>query len=547
MKQRLPSFFLLFLSASLLRAGNEGAGQGLRFSFSLSQLSGGSSVGSMPGRPSLGPARNFGSEVPDSSVPQNRPVKKWGRAGLELAVTVVPLQIDYWTQDPFPEDRDYRWQWDDQFTRFLTLKATRFDSNAFVVNSKHVVSGGVRYQCFRANNLTLGESFLGNLATDLYWEYIVEWREVISINDHILSVVGGTSVGEAFYQLTKYFCEQDGLLYRILGFLNPYLKINRALDRKSLRNARSASPPGWHDFNFWLGVRSFRASSQPGNGVYPNLGGRTQITHPPEYGRPGRIDRRVTDTLFSELSFDLTPREEGFEEIDFAGRIVAFGRFKQDLDARGRGVSSFFGIGSAFSFFQKREGAFYDSEEVRVKLDPVPEPKEPRKFRDKLSLVHLFGPVFDYTRFGDFKLRFVQEAYLDFGLINAFALNRYSEDHPILGAKTTLLYYGYYYGMGPTIASSLTVGRRSFEVAAAIKYHLSYSLQGRDRFQDELTDDFPIRDSRLFWSLGLGYRIPRSPIEIRASYERIDRRGKIKSVTVKDVEIRFFAGLNYKF
>jgi len=482
---------------------------------------------------------------PDS---QNSHPKKWGRAVLETLLIMAPIQIAYWNRHQFLEDWDYRLTWSDQTMRFFTLKATKFDSNAFTINWQHILSGGLFYMCPRTNYLSIWDSFLFNVATNFYWEYIIEWREVVSINDGILSIFGGTALGETWYQVTKYFCEQDGTIYKILGFLNPLLKFNRWLDRNKSKDYPTGPEAGWHEFSLFLGARRFRSSSKSRSQDYFYMGSHMQIMHLPEYGKPGRVNRKVKDTLFSDVYLDMTRAKRRYEELNLFCRFIAFGRFKQNINEQSRGFSCYFGLGSAFTLFRKHRDAFYDSKEVRIELDPFAEPGEPRRFRDKLCIVHMFGPVYDFTWFGrNFKLRFVQDAYLDFAQVNAFAFNKYSEIYPIEGTKTTLLYYGYYYGIGATVSSALTVNYRNIELAAQIKYHLSHSIEGLDRFQDKVTDDFHLRDSRLLWQLSLGYQFKRTPFELRVSYEGIDRRGKIKTIFEKEQEVRLFAGLNFKF
>ena len=78
--------------------------------------------------------------------------------------------------------------------------------------------------------------------------------------------------------------------------------------------------------------------------------------------------------------------------------------------------------------------------------------EEPRDFRDKYAIIHLFGPVYEgFWRGATSSVAWGVEAYPDFALVNAYALNAYSADHDIAGVKTTLLYYGYYYGYGGSL------------------------------------------------------------------------------------------------
>ena len=98
------------------------------------------------------------------------------------------------------------------------------------------------------------------------------------------------------------------------------------------------------------------------------------------------------------------------------------------------GYRFWLGLGSAFSFFKQKSEAFYDSTKIIVKDLEGLKLEEPRNFRDKFAAAHLFGPVFDLTvRRGPFRVRMTAEAYFDFSLVNALALNAYSETARYLG------------------------------------------------------------------------------------------------------------------
>jgi hypothetical protein len=165
-----------------------------------------------------------------------------------------------------------------------------------------------------------------------------------------------------------------------------------------------------------------------------------------------------------------------------------------------------------------------------------------------MAAVHIAGPVFDYSVFTpESRLRLVIDAYLDFGLINSFALNPYSEAVNILGVKTTLLYYGYYYGIGTTLGSDMTYRYRALQFGGRLRYSTYGSIDGLDRFQSGVTDDFHLKDDRLACRLEAAVRLPWAPVEVLASYEGIGRRGTIKDVRRRDLEERYSVYVSYKF
>jgi len=489
------------------------------------------------------------SDDSTKSSSENKPNKHLGRAVLECAAVFAYSQTKYWvTYEEWLEDWQYDLTWKDQAKRFFSLDAWRFDSNCFGLNWSHALAGALYYNIARTNNLNRMESLLFTIGGSFYWEYIVEWRNVLSIGDNIFTIVGGASIGEAWFQLGKYFSTKTELGNRILSFINPILKLNRWFDRKESENWPKDPDPGWNKFDFFLGSRFSRSSAEDDYLGYFYGGIHTQINHIPDFGKPGQVSRRESETLFTEMYFDFTTGKLGTEETSVFTRTVFFGHFKQNIDEQKRGSAQYFGLGSAFTYFKKRSTAFYDGCEVKVKRGYDLHLEEPREFTDKFSVIHLVGPVFDLTSYSSkIKSRIVLDAYLDFALVNAFALNEYSVGRDISGIKTNLFYYGYYYGMGTTLSSDLSIRYDNLQFRGLLKYQAWGSIDGRDRFQVELTDDFHVKDSRLQYKLEMGFWIPGTQMELLSSFEGIQRMGTIKDIHHKETETRFFLGLNFNF
>ncbi len=473
-----------------------------------------------------------------------------GRALFEMGTLMAYSQARYWLNyAKFIEDWQFHLSWKDQRRRFFTFKAWMFDSNAFSLNWTHSFAGVLYYQFGRTNGLSWRQSLFYSLGGSLWWEYVAEWREIISLNDNIMTSLGGYAAGEAWYQLGKYFIGRKGLVERVLSFaVNPVLKFNHWLDLRKGQNRSLGPDPGWHDFRMFVGGKKMPTSSMTGSQRNMFVGFHTSIIHAPEYGRSERSDRTFSDPIASDLDVDFALRHGRIEEFNFATRMTVLGRYWQDIAPNGRGYAYSFGLGSAFSLFKKKSVAYYDSAAVTVKQGYDLRLDEPRQFTDKIAAVHAAGPVFDFTSFTPrTRLRFVLEGYLDFGLVNSFALNPYSEDEDISGVKTTLLYYGYYYGFGTTLGSSVKYRYRALSAGVGLRYSIYGSIEGLDRFQYEVTDDFHLKDQRFVFSLDAGLRVPSLPIEVWASYEAVNRHGSIKDLARRDIEDRFSICVGYAF
>ncbi len=499
-------------------------------------------------------AASLGQEPCDSPIASMGMPKNWRRAMLELGGFLVYSTVRYWLEyHTWIEDWQYELTCEDQYRRFLTTEAIRFDSNAYVVNWTHAWGGALYYELARTNNLTWVESLAVTFGASLFYEYVSEWREVISVNDMIVTTSGGYTVGEPFFQLSSYFRHQKSPVRRFLSWINPFLKLNNWLDRKK-PGSRAYSNPGWHDFVLSAG---WRRSSGAGRNTLDTgfVAIETQMILTPEYGRPGTVRKTLRDTSLSELAIDVAlaqrpPGEEHLrtgldEEINFSTRVVGLATFRQKIDELGRGYALSLGLGSALTYVRKRP-TLYDSRNALVRLDPPP--ATPTDFRDKMTVAHLFGPVVDWTRFArGLKIRAVADAYLDFAMMNAYAFNAFSAVYPIDGMKSTLTYYGYHYALGGSVSGRVDLDWRNLSLRGLVSAHVWDSVEGLDRFQADLLDDGNVVDTRVRFLLKAGWRVPKVPIRLYFALEGIHRWGKMRDVDAGGQETRLFAGLAYLF
>ena len=553
---KLPPHMNAVTAAVLLvvMAGTPLAGQ-VRPPFSLA--SAGAASSGRPGEAGFSLAAPAGTDDPGPApaAPAEKTMpRKTRRAIVQLSLLAAYSTYRYWADyHRWVEDWQYELTCADQYRRFLTTEAIRFDSNNFITNWTHVFAGVLYYQFARTNYLTWEESLLASFASSLFYEYISEWREVISVNDMFLTSFGAYELGEPLFQITEFFHHQRSPVLKTLGFLNPINQLNHWLDRKNPASKVYAAP-GWHAFELTAG---WRRSSETGRGAFGAgfIRFDGEIIHTPEYGRPGEVRKEIRKTSLSELEFEaaLRGRPEGAdhlkegpaEESDLYARVVGRAWYRQRIDELGRGYALSFGLGSALTYVRKRP-TVYDSTSVQVHIDPLPE--TPTDFRDKFTITHLAGPVLDWTRFGRaVKVRLVADAYLDFALMSSFAFNAYSAVHSIEGMMTTMSYFGYHYALGASASARVDVDWRNLWLRGLVGVGAWDSWEGLDRFEDELTNNVNVSDTRFRGLIKAGWKLPSVPLRVAVGLEGIRRWGKIGEVRAASWDTRVFAGLSYLF
>jgi hypothetical protein len=503
-----------------------------------------------------GPRQAKPEAVSPVSGPPQKPKAHVGRAWLELGAFLAYSTASYWIRNGFPEDWQYHLTLDSQIPRFFWFEGWRFDSNMFRVNWTHTMAGGIYYQFARTNNLSWASSWLISIAVSTYWEGFTEWREVISLNDQMLTGVSSYAIGESWYQLGYFLGNHPSTAVKVLAwFFNPPLMFNRWLDRKDPAT-RSYVPPGWRDFRLFAGARNLSSSGQASQ-TAAYIGLHTQIIELADYGKPGEFDEGVKDTYFSEIGGDYSIRNGHADETSFTLGAAALGHFRQKINDAREGYSLTIGMGSSFEYFKKKPVDYYDSPGVPYDFENPGsnlELDQPRNFTDKLAILHVAGPRLDWTIFRHgLRLRTVAGAYFDFGLINSLALNAYSElhhtpsDDTIEGMKSTVLYYGYYYGFGGTLSVNSRLEWGNFRVQGLASFGAWGSADFRDRFPEHVTNNAHLNDSRTRGLLGVGWKLPGVPLELFADIEGFWRYGHLAEVSTRYFEKKAYTGLAFIF
>lgn len=485
--------------------------------------------------------------------------KRFKRAVLTNACVWLTDSIRYWSMSAlWIEDWQYELTWKDQKRRFTTLEANIFDSNPYITNWAHGLSGAVFYNMARYHRLNILESVIFEMISSLWWEYITEWREVVSVNDNFFSGLGGLPVGESLSRLAGYLNRKPGTFNKVLSYIvNPVMGLNDLLGEKKWRKRFPAPDVSESKLDLYFGQK--QSSYKGGKGwSSPDLYlcVDTSLNTIPGYGDPaaGDISRFVRKPLINEFFLDFTIGKTYYEEFNYFSKIVLFGLFRQKLrqDAAKRlhGYNFFLAAGSAFDLFRKKGNVYYDQGEYHYDFTAGEQATQPTEFTDKLAVVNLFGPTFNFSLYsGRFKLWLTLDAYFDFAMVNSMAVNEYSKKYDLYEPrlKTTLAHYGYHYAFGFTLSSKGGMRYRNIELDGRVKYQYYDSVEGLDRFQYNVVDDSNLTDYRFMYKVSAGYALPGTPVKVVFAWEGIDREGTLKDITHRERETRIYTQLKFSY
>lgn len=464
--------------------------------------------------------------------------KHYIRTAIELIITLGIGQYGYLqSQDQMSRDWDFPTVKSAIGSKF-DGSAYRFDDNGFFVNRDHAYAGVLYYTLARNNGFTSYESFLINLAASCAWEFIVEYREVVSLNDQILTPIGGFVIGEALFQIQKIFDKPgNNIVKKSLGYIfqsprnfHRYVdKFQRPEDKfAAALNEAGFSRDVWSKFELYGGAVA--SDQSPHSGV--QLGMNAQVINISVYEEPGQKRELLLDTAFSQLVIERSVGNVEPNQFLLMARIALAAYYEKNLgiDKNGNLQGYNFWIGPA-SRTQFKHSVTKDDQYV-----------------DQQAIVNILGTMMQLTYYkSGFKVTANFEIYGDFAMMKAYNLQKYKDEVGESLLPRVVRGNDYYYGLGYTTNGHLIVEYGKWTFEAGSSFHTATPLKDRYRYGDEALNMPNMRDSELILDASVGYKIARN-IEIKFKVEQSKRTGYIEGVGSRQTtDTRRYLLLSYFF
>jgi hypothetical protein len=445
------------------------------------------------------------------------------RAILERAAVLGVGTIWYWSNVDFNRvDWQLGWDAESWKRKLLTFDAIRFDSNYFDTNAySHALGGAAYHLISRSNNLSLPGSMGFNFLASGVWEYLIEYREYVSLNDMILTPIAGAAIGESLFQLGAFFGRSgDITAYRVLSILfSPLQAFHDWIDDRSARydlerDAYGLSLNVWHRFSLSAGFsHSIQDGSEHSSSLELGLTG--ELVGLPGYSRPGNSSGFNSDLNLTRFIVRTSIGSEGLDRLMAGFRIAPFGYYFKDVegDPAGamRGQAVLLALGPAYEYSRFNTSGF----------------------GDKFAIVHMPGLSLEWSGWsGALRARAQLNVFFDFALVESLANGRYADGVGQLGVKTVLSEQGYYYAYGASVSPQLVLAAEQLEVGSLLKYHRFYSIDKFDRFQEEIVEEVHLEDSHLLVRVWMAFSPGPMLPTIEAYLIRRMRTGQAESFRV---------------
>jgi hypothetical protein len=440
------------------------------------------------------------------------------RTLIEEAASILGGTIWYWL------DRERQvadWDYPSLGER-LTFEAWRLDHNPFGINFIwHPIDGAGFHAIARSNHLGLLGAALYGFGTSMAWEYLLEFREKISINDVIVTPGAGIAMGEFFHWLGRYLqgAPPRGVGHQLARWtFAPLHAAHDALDDRVAVDPAALDALGlpadiWHRFDVDLavGVAEPRGVADGARLELRELALAGRLAALPGYRAPVRLRRRFADGNLTALAARIGSSGDGVG-LEVRADALLVGFHAQDPTPAGGVRALTVGAALALDYRRDRFGGFLD----------------------RVGLMHLPGPGVELYEAGcGWHAAASLRAHLDLAGLHAAAYPAWREAHPTLDGKQILEKQGYYYGWGGSLRAALELGLGPLDVAAVAAFGRYASIEGLDRNQESIEDDVAAADDVLDLEVEVGVRPGVGPlrVELRAGRSR-------RTSEVGDVEAR---------
>lgn len=420
------------------------------------------------------------SGVCDETLAKTPREKSFGKAMIGMGIVLVPGIVWYYSSNSNKRDQLFNLSAKDQKRRYTTFQDWRFDDNVFETNAvSHSLAGSLYFLSGRVNGFNQWQSFLFALGGSLFWEYVVELKEVISINDMIHTPIGGYSIGESLFQVMSFYAANSSENW--FSNLASYMTDNEKYRYCGGISKNGSLPSIYHNIYAFAGLLL--------NDYYQvnaKAGFDAELFAVRRLKQYGRINGFYFDTPYSRITTQIGIGIKGLDESWFYAETGLIGYALQNIrvtDGNRKGYSIYLGLHSALDYTMRHFDAYHD----------------------KQGIVHILGNAADLSFVNNnFTFRMKNTIFWDFAMIDSIGLRAYYSNGHIpddvrAQGQSTAAEKGYYYAWGFTDTVSLTADIYRVQVGVDFSFgkYWSINTDGRTNRDPKTHCNFRMQDTRM--------------------------------------------------
>lgn len=399
----------------------------------------------------------------------------------------------YTTSNAADWDMSYSWG---SLKAKLVGDAVRFDTNRYDTNMiAHPVSGWAFYVGGRSNRVNVLEATIFSAVASTLWETIGELREQASVNDLVVTPIGGAVLGEAATQLGAFFDRsRRSWLTELLGIVfDPLKKAHDFVDGASPARSPEVDGLGFsadegHAFDVAVGGGVTRQSkaTRPLDADW-RIAAHAELANVPGWHRTGRRSGYTLDANFTFVDLETTSSRAGLSDVRFLSRVAPVAYYRVDIEREPggppRGSRWYLGATAGFDY------DYHVWDRGTPGID------------DRISSVHLGGADVRYEAFfgSGLRLRASLHAHPGFAAVTSGTTRDYLQRGGDPGRLPSVAREQmYYYGWSVDVASSVELAAERWGVGAMTQLDTYRGVDGLDRRPETVHDPVRLADERVF-------------------------------------------------
>lgn len=404
-----------------------------------------------------------------------------------------------------------------------------------------ISDGGLIYSRARAQGLDPAEATLYTVAEKSAVEYAVEFRDEVSINDHINTTLGGFIIGKVLHEFGKLFSsgsETPGTRMLRATFGSPQ-RYDNWIAKTHTENRLDLDSTGFKP-DVWGNASLFASSEVNSNPTIRtqaqsgSIGFDGQVIDIPLFDVPGRAHTLITDTVFASAFIQKGLTSDSLENFKIFAKTTLAAYYEKDLahDSEGnlQGHNLFIGPSMGIDIEDANNKGHQQDKNYQT---------------DFHGLVHVAGGTLDLTAYTQgFRIRCIIDVYGDLALMRSYAFEQYMNKPETIHSQRRLSEPDYfYYGVGTTSSIGLVVNQGRFEAGATLSDSRSGLLHKPFKSADS-SDDTSVHDRRRTTEVWVAYQLSDS-VKIRFGLEKNIRSGSVGDTDLTGSDIRKTATLIY--
>lgn len=484
--------------------------------------------------------QTISSVSPQSDTSKHLLEKDWWAASAEVG-TIFLLGTTLYHAGASSMERDFDYEIDGNAAEYLKDRLFnedywKLDDNSMGMNWGHAYAGMIYYQAFRNHNFNFYESTLATFITSTAWEAVVEYKEVISINDQIVTTLGGAVLGESLFQFSEMLATKDGWIPSTFEALfNPAQMVRGwfGAPKKSRFNRSKVEDA----FSVYTGAMSSTNDTRYLDKSMITFGLNASVD-----SRQGQYDLLSGTPTLVEINAQAALSELGIEEFQLTSTVLLGGYYQHipSKDITGDEWQKTYFAGPSVGVDYASFGAEEDDE-------------------DFYAVVNVLGIAMGgdwQTR--DIRLQLRGSIYADFALVKPFASQGIENYRDFFwNSKSALWENGYAYALGHTANLKFEASYRSLLIGLSVRSQRWNSIDNKEfeRGSDWNPNrkDLDFKDARDRFQAYMDYTIS-SNLTLGLHYETIHRSGEFFGIDkpdfyaeADDIESRSWIQLNYSY